>query len=105
MAGPPWKPAPTRWQLQHFKEQPLTRGVEGELVKIYFAGQVPIENIPVEHARWFAALAGQLRVEQVRRAFEAAGAAATDAEGFAARVIEKIEELRTALGTTAAFVR
>jgi hypothetical protein len=53
--------------------------------------------VPLEHARWFTGLATQLTVNQVRRAFEAAGASTTEIEGFSARVMEKIQELRRAV--------
>ena len=98
MSGPPsWDPAPTRWNVKHFKEQPFVREVKDGNILIHFKGQVPIESVPLEHARWFAELAGQLRVEQLRAAFEAAGASSGDAEAFAARMIEKIAELKAAM--------
>jgi hypothetical protein len=102
MAGPPsWSPAPTRWQVQDYKQQPLTRGVAGGILKLHYEGQVPIDGVPLEHAQWFATLAGQLRAEQARAAFGAAGASASDAEGFAARLMEKIDELRSAVQSSA----
>ncbi len=57
--------------------------------------------IPIEHAKWFAELAGQLRLEQVRVAFETAAALPQEAEAFVRRVIEKIDELRNAVQSTA----
>jgi hypothetical protein len=68
-------------------------------VTLNFKGQVPLGPIPIEHAKWFAELAGQLRPEQVRMAFETAGASAQQADAFARRVIEKIDELRSAVAT------
>ena len=102
MSGPPsWKPAPTRWQPAHFREQPFIKGVKGESVEIFYIGQVPIESVPIEHARWFAELAGQLSVDQLRSAFAAAGAPPADAQAFAARVAEKIGDLKTAVQSSA----
>lgn len=101
MSGPPdWAPAPTRWRVDHFKSEPLIEGVGDGVVKLHYRGQVPIESVPLEHAKWFSNLVAQLRPEQVRAAFEAAGATAADAEAFAARVIEKIEELKSAVGAS-----
>jgi hypothetical protein len=100
MAGPPtWSPAPTRWQVRHYQEQPYTAGVANGMLRLNFIGQVPLAPIPIDHAQWFAGLAGQLRQEQVEGAFKAAGASPSDAQGFAARVIEKVKELQTALRT------
>jgi hypothetical protein len=102
MSGPPsWAPAPTRWQPSHFREQPFVKGVNGDSVQIFYIGQVPIESIPLDHARWFAELAGQLHVEQLHDAFTAAGAPEADAQTFAARVVEKIASLKTAVQSSA----
>ena len=98
MSGPPsWEPAPTRWRVDDYAAQPLTRGVENGTVILHYIGQVPMPAIPVDHARWFVDLAAQLRTEQVRAAFAAAGATGADAERFAARFVEKVQELRTTL--------
>lgn len=102
MSGPPaWTPPPTRWQPAHYREQPFIKGVSGDSVQIFYIGQVPMESVPLEHARWFAELAGQLSVEQLRAAFAAAGAPPADAEAFAARVVEKIADLKTAVQSSA----
>ena len=98
MSGPPsWSPAPSRWMVEQYREQPFVKGVEGDSVVLHFQGQVPIPPIPIEHARWFAGLAGQLTGNQLRGAFIAAGADPAQADGFAARVIEKIRELQKAI--------
>lgn len=98
MSGPPsWDPAPTRWNVKHYQEQPFVREAKDGAILIHFKGQVPIESVPLEHAGWFADLAGQLRVEQLRAAFAAAGASSGDAEAFATRMLEKIAELKAAM--------
>jgi hypothetical protein len=98
MAGPPsWTPAPSRWSVEHYGEQPFVKGVNGDSVVLHFEGQVPLPPIPLEHARWFAALAGQLTVDQLRGAFIAAGADPSQADGFATRVVAKIQELQKAI--------
>jgi hypothetical protein len=102
MSGPPdWSPAPTRWRLEHYQQQPLTRGVADNRVKLHFIGQVPMDAVPRDHAAWFVELAGQLSIEQVRAAFEAAGASPRDATAFAQRVLDKIAELRSAVQSSA----
>jgi hypothetical protein len=101
MSGPPrWTPAPTRWHIEHYRTEPLTRGVVDGALKLHYRGQVPIDSVPLEHAKWFADLASQLRPEQVKVAFEAAGASAAEADAFATRLIEKIQELTSAVGST-----
>lgn len=101
MSGPPaWSPAPSRWNVAHYREQPFVKGVTADAVQIHYIGQVPMDSVPLEHARWFAELAGQLTAEQVQRAFAAAGANEADAAAFAARVIEKIRELQKAVAVT-----
>lgn len=98
MAGPPsWNPAPSRWNVEHYREGTFVKGVEGGMVLLDFEGQVPMPPIPIEHARWFAAMAGQLTREQVRGAFAAAGATPAQADGFSARLLEKVEELQKAI--------
>lgn len=98
MAGPPsWHPAPSRWNVEHYRAQQFVKGVEGDTVLLNFEGQVPLPPIPIEHARWFVSLAGQLTQDQVRQAFVAAGATPGQADGFAARMIEKIAELQKAI--------
>jgi hypothetical protein len=95
MAGPPsWTPSPTRWRVEDYKAQPLTTGVDGTNVKLFFLGQVPMDTVPIEHARWFVELASQLKGEQLRAAFEAAGAPAADADAFAAVFLSKVDQLR-----------
>ena len=101
MAGPPsWNPAPSRWNVEHYREQKFVKGVEGGTVLLNFEGQVPMPPIPIEHARWFAELAGQLSKDQARGAFIAAGATPAQADGFSARLLEKIAELQKAIEIT-----
>jgi hypothetical protein len=66
MAGPPaWNPALTRWNAEHFKADRFVSGSSNGSVTLNFKGQVPLGPIPIEHVKWFAELAGQLRSEQV----------------------------------------
>jgi hypothetical protein len=106
MAGPPaWNPALTRWNAEHFKADRFVSGWSNGSVTLNFKGQVPLGPIPIEHVKWFAELAGQLRSEQVRVAFETASASPQQAEAFARRVIEKIAELGSVVATMRWFRR
>jgi hypothetical protein len=57
-----------------------------------------MRTVPVEHAKWFAGVVGQLSDEQLRDAFRAAGATDEEVNGFAARLRQKINELKAATG-------
>ncbi len=59
--------------------------------------------MPLEHARWFAALAAQLTDQQLRDAFRAAGATQAEIDAFAARMRARIDELVGATGTAGAY--
>ena len=56
-----------------------------------------MRTVPVDHAKWFASIVGQLSDEQLRDAFRAAGATDEEVNGFAARLRQKINELKTAV--------
>jgi len=57
--------------------------------------------VPLKHARWFAGLISQLSHDQVRQAFQAAGASAGDLEGFSDLVMARIKELLAAVSDKA----
>lgn len=85
----------SKWNLAHFREEKFIEKVEPGSIRLAYDGYDPdIDRVPIEHARWFAGLAGQLRPVQVRRAFEAAGATPAEIDGYSGRVIEKIRELQ-----------
>lgn len=87
-----------RWDLEDFKTQKFIDGVSGNTLDLHYKGGArSINKVPIEHARWFARLASQLSEQQVRRAFEAAGATPAEVAGFSARLMEKIRELQTAV--------
>jgi len=89
----PW----TKWNLRDYEEQRFLDGVHDGRLRLHFRGEVTMPDIPLDHARWFAALARQLTPPQVRQAFEAAGATPAEVDGFAARFLEKVHELDTAV--------
>jgi hypothetical protein len=90
-----------RWSLPDYQSAPFIEGVTGKSLTVNHKGDVTISTVPIEHARWFARLASQLTDDQVRRAFEASGASREEIEGFSARVMEKLRELRVAVGAAA----
>jgi hypothetical protein len=101
MSSPPsWAPPPTRWRVEDYKSEPLTAGRGDGVLRLHYRGQLPIDAVPLEHARWFAELASQLRLEQVAGAFAAAGATPDQARRFATVLLEKIEELTGAVATS-----
>ena len=88
----------SKWNLEHYKSEGFVEKVaDGELHLDYDGMEPGVDRVPLEHARWFAALFGQLTREQVRRAFEAAGASSQEIEGYSTRFLEKIAELQTAV--------
>jgi hypothetical protein len=85
----------TKWSLEDFKEQAFIDRATKQSLDLHFAGDGAIDLVPIEHARWFANLVTQLTPEQIRRAFEAAGATPAEVDGFSARLLAKIRELAT----------
>jgi hypothetical protein len=92
----------SRWNLKDYQQQRFIDGRRNGDLLLHYEGAVrSIETVPLDHARWFSALASQLRLEQLRRAFEAAGAAPEERKGFSERLIEKIHELQQATNSSA----
>jgi hypothetical protein len=87
-----------RWDLEDFKTQKFIDGVSGNMLDLHYQGGArSINKVPLDHAQWFSGLLSQLTVNQVRRAFEAAGANNSEIEGFSTRIMEKIRELQNAV--------
>ena len=88
----------SKWNLEHYKAEGFIEKVAGGEVHLDYDGAEPgVDRVPLEHARWFAGLLSQLTPEQVRGAFEAAGATPQEIDGFSKRVLEKIGELNAAV--------
>jgi len=88
----------SKWKLADYRAEGFIEKVEGTVVHLDYDGyDSAMDRVPLEHARWFAAIVSQLTPEQIRRAFDAAGAAPEEAEGFSRRVVEKIAELKAAV--------
>jgi hypothetical protein len=93
----------SRWDLDGYRRQPYLGDVdakEGTLRLRYrtpFRSDITDVTVPIDHARWFEAMASQLSETQIRRAFDAAGAAGPEGAAFARTVVEKIGQLKGAL--------
>ena len=90
--------APSRWNLTEYRNARIVSDVAaGHLVfKNPLMGNAPLK-VPLEHARWFVAIASKLTPEQLRQAFTAAGASAREAEDFASEVHKRFETIKTTL--------
>ena len=90
----------SKWNLEDFKKEEFIEKVENGMVDLDYEGYGGINKVPVEHARWFASVVGQLTDSQVQAALRAAGAADAEVTGFSVRLVEKIRELQKAVGST-----
>lgn len=90
----------SKWDLKDFASQAFIDGVSGGSLKLHYSGKMgrSMRTVPVDHAKWFASIVGQLSDEQLRDAFRAAGGTNEEINGFAARLRQKINELRAATG-------
>jgi hypothetical protein len=86
----------TKWDLMDYSKQAFIDGVSGGTVKLHYSGKMGsgLKSIPIEHAKWFAGIVGQLSDDQIRDAFKAAGATDQEVSGFTARFRQKINELK-----------
>ena len=88
----------SKWNLEDYRKEGFIEKVEEGVVHLDYDGfDSKMDRVPMEHARWFATLASQLTEPQVRRAFEAAGAAPEEIDGFSKRFMEKIAALQAAV--------
>ena len=89
----------SKWDPDEFASQRFIDGVSNKTVKLHYSGKMSApSSVPVEHARWFAGILGQLTDDQLRQAFKAAGATSAETESFTRHMRKKIEELRSAVG-------
>jgi hypothetical protein len=90
----------TKWNPAEFGKQQFLDGVSGNTLRLHYSGKMSpaLKTIPLEHARWFAGIVGQLSDSQIRDAFKAAGASPAETEAFAGHMRLKINELKTAVG-------
>ena len=92
----------TKWSLEDFRKQKFIDRATKEFLDLHFTGDGAIDLVPMAHARWFAGLVTQLTAEQLRQAFEVAGATPEEVDGFSARLLEKINLLNSAVVLSAA---
>lgn len=87
----------TKWSLKDYSSQAFIDGVSGGSLKLHYTGKMgsELKAIPLEHAKWFAEIVGQLTDDQIRDAFKAAGATDQEVSGFTARFRQKINELKS----------
>jgi hypothetical protein len=90
----------SKWDLDAFNKQAFVDRVSGGTLNLHYSGKMSssLKAIPIEHARWFAGIVGQLSDKQLQDAFRAAGATDAEINGFAARLRQKINELKAAVG-------
>ncbi len=89
----------SKWDLDAFSEQGFIKGVSGGRLQLNYSGKGGniLKSVPLEHARWFAGIIGQLTDAQLADAFKAAGATPAEVSGFSARMRAKINELKAAV--------
>lgn len=90
----------SKWDLGAYQKQAFLDGVSGDRLRLHYTGKGGriLKEVPVEHARWFAGIVGELSDHQLHDAFRAGGATDAEVEGFSARLRQKISELKTAVG-------
>ncbi len=52
----------TKWDLDAYGKQPFLDGVSGNTLRLNYSGKMSssLKAVPLEHARWFAGIVGQL---------------------------------------------
>ena len=88
----------SKWNLDDYQDEGFVEKVSDGVLHLDYDGHEPgVDRVPLDHARWFAPLLAQLTPEQVRRAFEAAGASSQEIEGFSTAFLKRIEALQAAI--------
>jgi hypothetical protein len=90
----------SKWDLDAFRSQGFIEGVSGGRLELAYSGKggSAMKSVPLEHARWFCGIVGQLSDEQIMQAFKAGGASEAEGAGFTARIRQKINDLKRACG-------
>jgi hypothetical protein len=88
----------SKYRLKDFLgNPPVVNAVTGDIVQLEYKGRNASAHaiIPLEGARFFAARAAELTLEQVKDAFRAANASDAELMGFAQAVYNRIREVVT----------
>jgi hypothetical protein len=87
----------SKWDLADYSKQRFIDGAKGGSISFHYSGKMSaLRSIPVDHARWFVGIVGQLSDNQIKDAFRAAGATQAETEGFTAQIRKRINELQGA---------
>jgi hypothetical protein len=90
----------TKWDLPGFQAEGFIEQVDDGTLHLDYDGlESGIDRVPLEHAQWFLQIVRPLTAAHLRRAFEAAGAPPDEAQGFAAKMAEKIGQLEAVVRT------
>jgi hypothetical protein len=90
----------SKWDLKEFTKQAFISNVSGGKVNLHYSGKMSsdLKAVPMDHARWFAGILGQLTDKQLSEAFRAANASDVEVKGFVSRIRQKINELKSVAG-------
>jgi hypothetical protein len=90
----------SKWDPEAYAKQAFIEGVSGSSLRLHYTGKggSAMKQVPLEHARWFAGIVGQLTDNQIAEAFRAGGATQAESSAFSARLRQKINELKSAVG-------
>jgi hypothetical protein len=87
----------SKWDLADYSKQRFIDGTKSGSISFHYSGKMSgLRSIPVDHARWFVGIVGQLSDNQIKDAFRAAGATQAETEGFTAQIRKRINELQAA---------
>ena len=89
----------SKWDPEAFQKQGYVDRVSGGTLKLDYSGKGGriLQGVPVDHAKWFAAMASQLSEAQLKDAFRAAGASQSDSSAFVSKIRQKIASLQSAV--------
>jgi hypothetical protein len=99
-----------RWDADGFEAQTaqFVTGVRGGVVEFGYAGQRTADiagGIPLEHVRWFHAIAARITRRQLIAALEASGATPAEQSRFADALLARIDQLGRAAGAATSDAR
>lgn len=80
----------TKGNLKDYRALPLIKHAGPEFIDFWY-----FKHIPREHARWIGSYLARLSDKQISDAFRAAGFTPAEVDGFATKVREKINELKS----------